>query len=87
MNEILTINYKTENPTVSARDLYDLVSLDGGTTGTERFSKWFERYVGYGFEECKDFSTPYKKVRVQLEGSRNVAGGRKKRHTYSWWDA
>ncbi|KAB1437584.1 phage antirepressor KilAC domain-containing protein [Candidatus Galacturonibacter soehngenii] len=72
MNE-LTINYETNIPTVSARDLYDSVSGEDGISGTERFSKWFERYAGYGFEEGKDFSTPYKKVRVQLEGTRYVS--------------
>jgi len=73
LNDLIKINYETERPTVSARDLYDVVSSDGGTTGTERFSKWFERYVGYGFEEGKDYSTPNKKVRVQIEGSRQVS--------------
>ena len=73
MNEILKVNYETESPTVSARDLYDIVSADGGTAGTERFSKWFDRYIGYGFEQGKDFSTPNKKVRVQIEGGREVS--------------
>ena len=73
MNELIRINYETEQPTVSARDLYDLLSSEGGLAGTERFSKWFERYVGYGFREKVDFSTPYKKVRVQIEGAREVS--------------
>lgn len=72
MNEIIKINYESEQPTVSARDLYDVVSSNGGTKGTERFSKWFERYCSYGFIQGVDFSTPYKKVRVQIEGSREV---------------
>lgn len=73
MNELIKINYETEKPTVSARDLYDVVSDENGTKGTERFSKWFERYVGYGFSEDVDYSTPYKKVRVQIEGTREVS--------------
>lgn len=73
MNELIKINYDTEQPTVSARDLYDLLSSEGGTAGTERFSKWFERYIGYGFIKNVDYSTPYKKVRVQLEGKREVS--------------
>lgn len=72
MNEIIKINYETEQPTVSARDLYDELSSGDGVKGTERFSKWFERYAGYGFVEGNDFSTPYKKVRVQTEGAREV---------------
>ena len=71
--ELIRINYDTEQPTVSARDLYEMLSSDGGVIGTERFSKWFERYTGYGFKEKVDFSTPYKKVRVQIEGTREVA--------------
>lgn len=73
MQELIKINYDTEQPTVSARDLYGLLSSEGGTAGTERFSKWFERYIGYGFRENVDYSTPYKKVRVQLEGKREVS--------------
>lgn len=73
MNEIIKVNYETEQPTVSARDLYDLLSGVGGLAGTERFSKWFERYIGYGFRESIDYSTPHKKVRVQIEGKREVS--------------
>lgn len=72
MNEIIKVNYDTEQPTVSARDLYDLLSQDDGVKGTERFSKWIERYSGYGFIEGEDFSTLIKKVRVQIEGTREV---------------
>lgn len=70
MNELIKVDFDTQ--TVSARDLYDVISSDGGTKGTERFSKWFERYCSYGFIENVDFSTPYKKVRVQIEGNREV---------------
>lgn len=73
MNDLIKINYETEQPTVSARDLYDLLSSEGGLAGTERFSKWFERYIGYGFRESIDYSTPHKKVRVQIEGKREVS--------------
>lgn len=70
MNELITVNFDTQ--TVSARDLYDLLSQEDGVKGTERFSKWFERYSGYGFVQGVDFSTPNKKVRVQIEGTREV---------------
>ena len=73
MEEIIKINYDAEQPTVSARDLYDLLSSEGGLSGTERFSKWFDRYIKYGFRERVDYSTPYKKVRVQIEGNREVS--------------
>ena len=71
-NEIIKVNYETEQPTVSARDLYDSLSGEDGTKGTERFSKWFERYCGYGFVEGEDYSNPYQKLRVQIEGNREV---------------
>ncbi len=71
MNELITVNNDTQR--VSARDLYDLLAQDGGTKGTERFSKWFERYCTYGFIQGIDYSTPNKKVRVQTEGTREVA--------------
>lgn len=44
MNELIKINYDTENPTVSARDLHDGLEI------TDRFSRWFDRMKEYGFE-------------------------------------
>lgn len=70
MEDLLKVDF--DNQTVSARDLYDVLSVDGGTKGTERFSKWFDRYCSYGFEPGIDYSTPNKKVRVQTEGTRTV---------------
>lgn len=49
MNEIITVNYDNEQPTVSARELYDF--LEVGTA----FKDWFPRMCEYGFEEGKDF--------------------------------
>lgn len=72
MNEIIQVNYDKEEPTVSARDLYDSLSKEGGVRGTERFSKWFGRYCGYGFAQGEDYSNPYQKIRVQKEGDREV---------------
>ncbi len=71
MQELIKVDIDTQ--TVSARDLYDLLSQDGGVKGTERFSKWFERYCTYGFTQGVDYSTPNKKVRVQIEGTREVS--------------
>ena len=51
MNEILKINYETEHPTISARDLHE--ALEVGTA----FKDWFPRMCEYGFEEGKDFSS------------------------------
>ena len=48
MNELITINYENETPTVSARDLHEF--LEAGA----RFNDWFPRMCEYGFEEGKD---------------------------------
>jgi len=51
MNEIIKINYDTETPTISGRDLHHNLEI-----GTE-YSKWFERMIEYGFTEGLDFSS------------------------------
>lgn len=66
MDEIIEINYDTEQPTVSARDLYDMVG------SSERFSSWFDRQLQFGFEVEVDYSNPLKILRVQKEGQREV---------------
>lgn len=57
MKDLLKVNYETEEPTISARDLHKTVG------STERFSSWFERQLRFGFTEnedyrgCKKFNT------------------------------
>lgn len=51
MNEIIKVNYETDQPTVSARDLYEKV----GTT--ERFSSWFERQLQFGSSKIRNIPT------------------------------
>ena len=57
MEELLKINFDTEQPTVSARELHD------GLEVSERFQSWFNRQLQYGFQEdidyigCKEFNT------------------------------
>lgn len=58
MNKLLKINYDNERITLSARELYEFLELE------ERFSKWFERMIGYGFTDGLDY-TPYQKVHPQ----------------------
>ena len=50
MNELMTINYENENPTVSGRELHNALEV-----GTE-YAKWFERMCEYGFVEGVDHS-------------------------------
>lgn len=49
MNELITVNYETEQPTVSARDLHDGLEIN------TRFNDWFPRMTEYGFTDGKDF--------------------------------
>lgn len=49
MNEIIKINYDTQQPTISARDLHTELKIKSS------FTTWFERMCEYGFTEEKDF--------------------------------
>lgn len=62
MNGLLKINYETEQPTVSARELHEGLEIN------TRFNDWFSRMTEYGFENGKDF---YSKMSKTSE-----AGGR-----------
>ena len=64
-NEIISINYDSEQPTVLGRDLH--AALEVKTA----YKDWFPRMCEYGFEEGKDFN-PLKNERVQTEGNREV---------------
>lgn len=65
MNELITVNYDNEQPTVSARELHGFLEVGAD------FRHWFPRMCEYGFEEGRDFN-PVKFDRVQYEGSREV---------------
>lgn len=65
MNDLITINYDTENPTVSARELHEGLEIKTA------FKDWFPRMADYGFEIGKDFN-PLKNEQVRIEGSREV---------------
>ena len=49
MNDLIKVNYDTEQPTVSARDLHE--GLEIGT----KFNDWFPRMANYGFNENEDY--------------------------------
>lgn len=50
MNELLKINFDSEKPTVSARDLHEALEI------RERFSLWFSRYADV-FERGTDYQS------------------------------
>lgn len=49
MENIINVNIDTQ--TVSARELYAELEV------TDRFSRWFERMLAYGFTENEDFTS------------------------------
>ena len=62
MKDLIKINYDTEQPTVSARELHE--GLEIGT----RFNDWFLRMVEYGFSEGKDFYSKMSKTSESTGG-------------------
>ncbi|MCM1543803.1 MAG: phage antirepressor KilAC domain-containing protein [Ruminococcus sp.] len=49
MTELIKINYDSENPTVSGRELHEALGVKTA------YKDWFPRMCEYGFEEGKDF--------------------------------
>lgn len=56
MKELIKINYDTEQPTVSARELHEKLNIE------TPFKKWIDRMCEYGFEESKTFGQKCPKV-------------------------
>lgn len=65
MNELITVNYDNNRPTVLGRDLHELLEVKTA------YKDWFPRMAEYGFTEGIDFN-PLKIERVQMEGTRSV---------------
>lgn len=61
MNELININYDTEQPTVSGRELHEALSVE------TRYNDWFKRMTEYGFVEGEDF---YSNLSKTSEGGR-----------------
>lgn len=65
MDNLIPVNYDTEESTVSARDLYEQLHIK------TRFNDWFPRMCEYGFQNGVDFNL-LKIEQVQTEGTREV---------------
>lgn len=61
MNELITINYENEIPTVSARELHEKLNIE------KRFSAWFETN-SQEFIEGEDYTSVLKSTEVQNNG-------------------
>lgn len=60
MDDLIKVNYNTEQPTVSARDLHEGLEIKSN------FTTWFERMTEYGFTDAD-----YKKCFPNLESGCN----------------
>lgn len=49
MNELININYDTDKPTVSGRELHKALEVK------DHYTDWFKRMTEYGFTEGEDF--------------------------------
>ncbi len=49
MNELISVNYENDNPTVLGRNLHETLEIE------TQYSKWFDRMCEYGFSENIDF--------------------------------
>jgi len=56
VNELITVNYDGETPTVSGRELRAALGIKTS------YTQWFDRMTEYGFLENEDFTTVRKKV-------------------------
>lgn len=66
MNELITINYDDEQPTVLGRDLHEALEVKTA------YKDWFRRMCEYGFDENKDYT------RCSNLSSENQHGGQNK---------
>ena len=50
MNDLITINYDTDKPTVSGRELHEALEIN------TPYTQWFGRMTEYGFSEDEDYA-------------------------------
>ena len=65
MNDIIKVNYNTDQPTVSARELHEFLEVKTA------YKDWFPRMREYGFAKGRAFN-PLKNEQVRFEGNREV---------------
>jgi anti-repressor protein len=64
--ELLRINYESEQPTVSARELHEGLEIKSN------YTTWFNRMCEYGFEVNIDFKTRFPKMESESHGGQNM---------------
>ena len=63
MNELIKVNYSSDRPTISGRELHEFLEVK------ERYNDWFPRMVEYGFTESVDF-LGFTQISVKPQGGR-----------------
>lgn len=66
MNGLLKINYETEQPTVSARELHEGLGIN------TKFTTWFERMCEYGFNKNADYEICFPNLGSKNRGGQNM---------------
>lgn len=66
MHELMKLSYDNDRITLSARELHEFLESN------ERFSKWFDRMVTYGFSDGIDFTTVQKSTLVNNGAQREL---------------
>lgn len=65
MNELMTVDYSKERPTVSGRELYAALGIDSN------YSTWMNRMIEYGFTDGIDFSVCFPNLESDSRGGQN----------------
>lgn len=65
MQDLIKINYESEQPTVSARELYEGLKIKSN------FTTWFDRMCEYGFTEL-DFKKCFPNLESGCNGGQNM---------------
>ena len=65
MDELIRINFDSDCPTVSGRELHTALKI-----GT-KYSDWFKRMCDYGFAEGMDYQTCFSNLGSEMHGGQN----------------
>ena len=65
MNELIKVNYDSDRPTISGRELHEFLEVESN------YTTWFKRMCEYGFDENIDFVTYFPNLESELHGGHN----------------
>lgn len=65
MNELITVNYDNDRPTVLGRDLHEKLGINSN------YTTWFNRMCEYGFVETVDYIVRFPNLESENRGGQN----------------